>query len=186
MNEVLIGNLLFFSVSVIFVCVGISKISEVKRLKESRDILKKQNNDYLNYAQGVRLSAQEVAREESDRVAKLFGLYLLTTTEPRPIITNTQLLLPEGMSAELQDTICYGVRNGREIRAAKVVFHEYLKSDLHHYFQNGKLKAVAIVGRDDTGNMYHHFALDEYLYKSLDDIENYFWGCTSKDDVMMA
>lgn len=106
----------------------------------------------------------------------------------RPLLQERRdhLILPVELCVEIQESREYqDPITGRRVAIAKALYRQWQNFD-HRIFRGNRTRIVALMGRDETGQLWQHFLPDEYMTKRLGQCERYLLQADPDDEIITA
>jgi hypothetical protein len=121
------------------------------------------------------------------RVAHLLKVDVIQEARrPRPAVqAKGRLVLPPELCAEVSDSRTYADIPNRRVVVLKVVYRQW-RGFHHRIFAGNRTRVVALMGRDETNQLWQHFLPDEFIDESLDKCERYLFQAEPGDEVIEA
>lgn len=96
------------------------------------------------------------------------------------------LLMPVELRIELLEffeNVDSGTRN--RVVVAKATYQQW-QGFAHKIFAGDRTRALALIGRDETGQLWQHFLPDEFMTKCIAECERYLFQANPFDEIIEA
>jgi hypothetical protein len=106
----------------------------------------------------------------------------------RPLLQEKRdsLILPIELCVEIMESREYqDPVTGRRVAIAKALYRQWQNFE-HRIFRGGRTRVVALIGRDETGQLWQHFLPDDYMTKRLGQCERYLLQAGPDDEIIAA